>query len=106
MNQGYLVEYKRTDAGESVISRLNTETLQAVATISDGTYHASTAGQVELDVVLDGIARMEKSLFGSREFSEAEERFQFFLLPGLLLIMLNMFLSDRRKEGGGTPRYE
>lgn len=103
-SQGYLVEYKKNDSGESVMSRLNVETLQAVATISEGSYHASTPGQVELDVVLDGISRMDKTLFGSRQFSEAEERFQYFLLPGIVLIMLSVFLSDRRRKAKDDAR--
>jgi len=104
--RGNLVEYKRTEGGESVISRLNVEALQAIATISEGSYHASTPGQVELDVVLGGIDNMEKTLFDSREFSEAEERYQYFLLPGLLLITASAFLNDRRREGGGVRGYE
>jgi Ca-activated chloride channel family protein len=103
---GNLVEYKKDDTGGSVISKLNVQTLQAIATISEGSYHASTAGQIELDVVLDDIDKLEKSLFGGREFTEAEERYQYFLLPALLLMMVSAFLSDRRREEPEVLGYE
>jgi Ca-activated chloride channel family protein len=105
-SRGNLVEYKKDETGGSVVSKLNTQTLQAIATISEGSYHASTPGQIELDVVLDDIDRLQKSLFGGREFTEAEERYQYFLLPGLLLMMVSAFLNERRRQEPEVRGYE
>ena len=105
-SRGNLVEYKRTEDGGSVISWLNVEALQAIATISEGSYQVSTPGQVELNVVLDAIEDMDKTLFDSREFSEAEERYQYLLLPGMLLITASAFLNDRKRDAKGVRRHE
>lgn len=102
---GNLIEYKKDSKGESVITRLDQRTLQAISTITEGTYHATTPGQIELDVVLSDIEKMEKTSFGSREFSEYEERYQYFLLPGLVAIMFSAFFSERRREKGDEDRF-
>jgi Ca-activated chloride channel family protein len=95
---GDLVEYKKDKEGGSVITRLNEPILQSIATVTEGAYHASTPGQVELGVVLDSIDKMEKTEFGAREWSEAEEKYQYFLLPGLLLLAAFASLGERKRE--------
>lgn len=104
-SRGSLIEYKKDRSGEPVMTRLDEKTLQAIATITEGTYHFSTPGQIELDVVLRDIEKMEKTVFGSREYTESEERYQFFLLPGLAAIMLHAFLGERRKESRREQRF-
>jgi Ca-activated chloride channel family protein len=104
-SNGNLIEYKKERGGESVMSRLDDRTLEAIAAITDGAYYPSTPGQVELDAVMKDIDRMEKTSFGSRDFSDYEERFQYFLLPGLLAIMLQAFLSERKREKIGEERF-
>lgn len=104
-SEGNLVEYKKDSKGESVITRLNERTLQAISTIAEGTYHATTPGHIELEVVLNDIEKMEKTSFGSREFSDHEERYQYFLLPGLAAMMLHAFLSERKRKKGGEDRF-
>jgi Ca-activated chloride channel family protein len=39
---------------------------------------------------------MQKTDFGSKVFTDYEDRFQFFLLPGLLLLLLEFFINERR----------
>jgi len=104
-SKGGLVEYKKDRSGESIMTRFDQTTLQAIATITEGTYHFSTPGQIELDVVLKDIEKMEKTMFDSREYTESEERYQFFLLPGLAAIMLHAFLGERKKEGKREQRF-
>jgi len=102
---GNLVEYKKDSKGESVVTRLDDRILQAISTITEGAYHATTPGQIELEMVLNDIEKMEKTSFGSREFSDYEERYQYFLLPGLVAMMFHAFLSERRREKGGEERF-
>ncbi len=95
---GDLVEYKKDRGGGSVITRLNEPILQSIATFADGAYHASTPGQIELEVVLDTIEKMERTEFGAREFSEADEKFQYFLVPGLLFLLVFTSLGERKRR--------
>ena len=48
------------------------------------------------DAIFKEIESMEKKEFGSKLFTEFEDRFQFFLVPALLLLILEFFISDRK----------
>lgn len=94
---GSVAGYKQDRTGEVVMSRLDDLTLEKIASLTNGKYYRSTLDESELDQVYDDIAAMEKKEFESKEFSQYEERYQFLLLGGLVLLSLEMMLTDRAK---------
>ncbi len=90
------VGFKKDQNGAIVLTKLDETGLQEIATVGGGKYIRATNQQSELDVVFKEIETMEKKEFGMKMFTEYEDRFQFFLAPALLFIVLEFFISERK----------
>lgn len=55
-------------------------------------------GRDNLATVFEQIERMEKKEFGTRQFTDFEDRFQFPLAFALLLLVGELFLSETRNR--------
>lgn len=91
-------QYKRDQGGEPVLSRLDAETLKNIAAATGGTFTQARSGRDNLATVFDGIERMEKKEFGTKQFTDHEDRFQYFILLGLILLIGELFLSETRNR--------
>jgi len=89
--------YIRNSAGEIVTSRLDEETLQRIAMETGGKYYPARPGSAELNEIIKAISGMEKSEIDARIFTNYEDRFQWFLIPALLLFLIAGALPERRK---------
>lgn len=91
--------------GQVVKSRLDEETLQKIATTTNGAYVHATSGDFGLDAVYnDFIGKMEKRELKSTMERRYEERFQIPVLLALLLIALEPLVGDRRRVRSGIRR--
>lgn len=92
--------YKKDKQGSTVISKIDEQMLSQVAAAGEGVYIRATNGDVGLDLLLEEIESMEKSEFGTEEYADYEDRYQWALLPGVLLLLIEFILSGhaRRKE--------
>lgn len=98
------VSYKKDRRGNVVTSRLDEVLLQKLSLATGGKYYHAEPGRFELEEVLKEINKMEKRELESERFSHFEERFQIPLGIALLLLLIEMLLSDRRtrkKEWSG-----
>lgn len=91
-------DFKRDRAGNIVVTRLNEVLLRQVAEAGDGEYYRASQSGQELQAIWDDIAQMEKRELGKKQFTAFEDRFQYFVLPGLLLLLLEFFLSERKNS--------
>jgi len=92
--QGKISGYKKDRGGEVVTSRLDEETLRAIAGATGGLYVRATQGEVELDTLVAEIAGMEKRELQSRMHAGLEERFQYPLALALLLLTAWLAIPD------------
>lgn len=95
---GKVSGYKKDKSGEVVMTKLDEETLQKIALITDGKYYHATAGEFELDKIYDEIDRMEKKELSSRLFTQYEDRFQYFLGIVFILLCVEFMMGDRKKK--------
>ena len=93
---GAVAGHMRDRSGEVVMSRLNESTLRQIAEMTGGAYHRALPGGEEMDLVYETIASLEKAEFESREFTQYVERYQYILLFGLLLLVADTVIRDRR----------
>jgi Ca-activated chloride channel family protein len=92
--QGRVSGYKKDRGGEVVTSRLDEETLRAIAQATGGLYLRATAGEVELDTLAAEISGMEKRELQSRMHAGLEERFQYPLALALLFLIAWLAIPD------------
>jgi Ca-activated chloride channel family protein len=95
---GKINGYKKDKSGEVVMTKLDEETLQKIALITDGKYYHATANEFELDKIYDEINRMDKKELSSRLFTQYEDRFQYFLGIALILLCVEFMIGDRKKK--------
>jgi Ca-activated chloride channel family protein len=96
--KGQLVEWKKQKNGELVQSRLDEGMLLKIATATGGKYYHASADEFELNKIYEDIEqnRAEKTQ-RSLLTVQYEDRFQWFLLPAFILLMVETMLSDRKR---------
>jgi Ca-activated chloride channel family protein len=94
---GNVTGYKRDQAGEVVLSKLDEATLQQVAEIGGGSYtHAGAGGDLSaLTAELDGL---QKSALSTQVETWGIERYQLVLWVALLALLLHEFIPDRLRQ--------
>jgi len=90
--------YKKDESGETVISKLNERLLQEIALITGGSSYRSTPGEQELKTIIQKIKRMEKGETEGNFRRLYDEKFQYFLIPGIIFMGLALFVSERRNN--------
>ncbi len=98
--------YKRDNKGEVVTTKLDMDTLQKIAAKTGGRWHQATGGQLELTDIYDEIREQEDKDLESNVTTVYEDRFQIPLAIGLVLLMVEPCLSDRRKRRNGKDMEE
>jgi Ca-activated chloride channel family protein len=87
---------KKDRAGKVIISKLNEDILKQIAKESDGAYYRSTRGDLEVIAMERSVRQMTQKSFSKDKSYEYEENYQFVLLAGLIILMLEMLLSERK----------
>lgn len=89
--------FKKSEDGNIVISKLDEITLEKVALETNGKYYRATPREAELDMIYDVISGMGKKELASLQFTQFEDKFQYFIIISLFLIVIEFFISDRIK---------
>lgn len=96
--EGETQGYKMDENGQTVISRMNPKMLEDVALEGGGKFVQATGSNMGLDQLFDKINSMQKSDFGSKTFTDYEDRFQYFLFVALVFLLIELFLSERKSK--------
>jgi len=95
---GVQVGYKKDRRGNVVLTKLDEITLQEIANIGNGKYYRATNTEDELDLIYADLGQLEATEFGATRITEYEDRFYYFLIPGLLLLLAEFFVSSRKSK--------
>lgn len=95
--EGSTKEFLKDSQGNAVKSRLDEDTLQKIALATGGTYIRSTNAEFGLNLLYkEKLSKLEKREFEGKLNKFYEERFQIFLAIGLILILAEAMISDKR----------
>ncbi|MBU1318597.1 MAG: VWA domain-containing protein [candidate division Zixibacteria bacterium] len=94
--RGDVVGYKKNEDGSIVMSQLDEQALQRMADVTDGQYYQATAGEIELDRIYDEILGMEKKELEGSLMTQYEDRFQYPLVAGIILLILEFLITDKK----------
>ena len=92
--------YKKTASGDAVRSALNVGLLQDVAQSGGGQFYMIDETFSALSRIDNEIARLEKREVEQRSFTDYNSYFQIFLLPALILLVLDVILSTNSSGKG------
>jgi len=98
-DDGTLTGYKRDRDGKYVRTKLDASTLKKIANETGGIYIPYRGENSVAYGLIEYINQLEKAELEALMRQRYKERFMWFLLPGLLLIMIGFALGDRRRPG-------
>lgn len=89
--------FKKSGAGEVVLTRLDESILQEVARRSGGRYFRAAADRDELGLLAEEISGMEKKELDALQVTNYQEQYQLFLALALLLFTVEVLVPERRR---------
>ena len=93
---GIVLNYKKDNQGETVITKLNEDTLKDIAAEANGAYINGISTNQVVEEIRDILNKMDKKEFEAKQFAEFKDQFQWFLGLGLFLLFIDIFLLERK----------
>ncbi len=95
---GGIKDYVKDKEGNVVTSKLDEDTLRSICLTTSGAYFRVRADSLQLDDIYQHMEqRRQERLLKTQFITQFEERFQYFLFPALLLLLIEMLITDRKK---------
>jgi Ca-activated chloride channel family protein len=106
--RGQVTGYKKDRAGQPVVTRLDLETLRAVAARGGGELFELGSPDRGLPAFRAALDALEKSELESRLTVQYEDRYALLALPAFLLVLASLLLADagRKPAGPALPAAE
>ena len=94
--------FKKDGSGNIILSKVDEEGLEKLAAMTGGTYVRSVAGDMDLDLIYKDkiLGTMERKTLTSGKKKVWENRYQWFLFPCLVLLLIEFMLSSKKKLNG------
>lgn len=89
---------KLDQQGNAVVTKLNEEELKALAMKGNGTYTLLNNAEDAAARISSSVEGMEQRNLGTMAYTDYNSYFQFFLLPALVLLLLEWMIPNARKE--------
>ena len=93
---GILQYYKRDAQNQQVITKLQQQTLEAIANAGNGEYINGAQTQEVVDKITAILNGMNKKEFESKQFTDFKDQFQWLLGAALFFWVLDCFLLERK----------
>ena len=93
---GVVLNYKKDQNDQTVITRLQEETLKDIAKEANGEYLYNNITKETVEKVTEILQNMDKKEFEAKQFADFKDQFQWFLGFGIFFLVLEVFLLERR----------
>lgn len=90
--------YKKDSKGQTIVTKLDEQTLQKIAQAGKGLYIRANNSQMGLNALFNEVDKMEKTEMESQIYADYDEKFQYFIGLGLLLILLDFIILERKNK--------
>ena len=97
-SNGSIVGYKKDNKGETVITKRKPDVLQGIADAANGKYIDGNRTDDPVKAIEQVITNAQKSEFETKQFSDYKDQFQWFVGIGLLFIVLDVFMLNKRTK--------
>lgn len=95
-NGDLVVGYKKDKSGKTVVSKLNEKILTDISGATGGLYVQGNNTISALDRVMKEINSLDKKEKEGKRYTENENRYQFFVLFALILLVTEYLISEKR----------
>jgi Ca-activated chloride channel family protein len=90
--------YKKDRDGTTIITHLDESLLQRIASIGKGMYVRANNSEEGWQKIFEDLNKIQKTEFESRQFSDYEDRFQYFIAFCLLFLIFELFVFDKKNQ--------
>lgn len=90
--------YMKDREGTPVITHLDESLLQRIAAIGKGIYVRANNSEGGWQKIFDDLDKIQKSELESKQFSDYEDRFQYFIVFSLLFLIFELFVFDKKNQ--------
>lgn len=94
--RGNLRGFKTDNQGNTVLTKLNEQILKEIASKGDGEYYRGNNYEDYLDKIYSNLSQLEKAEFGAKKVTDYESRYYYLLIPALILLLIELFISERK----------
>lgn len=95
---GQQIGYKKDRYNNVVLTKLDENTLKEIANAANGKYYHGTNTEDELNKVYNDLSKFEKTEYGATRITDYEDRFYYLLLPAVLLLILEFFITSNKNK--------
>jgi Ca-activated chloride channel family protein len=89
-------EYKKDEAGNTIISKLNETELQQLAAATKGVYVKLNDVETAVDAITKQLSTIESSALDDNAFRDYKSYFQWFLAIAFVLLVVEFFFPERK----------
>jgi Ca-activated chloride channel family protein len=86
----------KDESGNTVITKLDENALRQIASEGGGSFVRVSGGTPDLQAIIEGVESKETEEFGSKKFAEYEDQYQYPLVIGLILLLVDPVLTNRK----------
>ncbi|MDK2771326.1 MAG: VWA domain-containing protein [Flavobacterium sp.] len=97
-SNGSVAEYKKDKEGEVVITKLNKETLVAIAEAANGGYIDGASTKQVVEQIKNALDNIEKTEFETQQIAEYQTQYQWFIGIAFVLLLLDIFFLERKTK--------
>ncbi|KUO67123.1 MAG: BatB protein [Lutibacter sp. BRH_c52] len=97
-DNGRVIAYKKDSKGMVVVTQMNEQILREIANVGNGKYINGNKTQETIATIKEVLAKAEKNEFETKQFSDYEDQFQWFVGIGLLLLIIDVTLLDKKTK--------
>jgi Ca-activated chloride channel homolog len=88
--------FKKDENGNVVLTKLDASILKEIASAGNGQYFHGSNYEDQLNDIYNDLSKLEKTEFGVKKVTDYEDRFYYFLIPALILVVLEFFISETK----------
>lgn len=97
-DNGRIMGYKKDSKGMVVVTQMNEQILRDIANAGNGKYINGNKTQETIASIKDVLEKAEKNEFETKQFSDYEDQFQWFIGIGLLLLIIDVVLLEKKTK--------
>lgn len=90
--------FKTDGQGNVVITKLDEAVLKDIAAKGNGKYYPGSNNEGEIDAIFDELSNYEQTEYGTKRITDYEDRFYYFLIPALLLLIGEFFITSNKSK--------
>jgi Ca-activated chloride channel homolog len=97
-DSGQLTGYHRDPQGNTVTTRLGSETMREIAAAGGGEYYEIRSGSDNIEPFFSKLDELERGEYQTQEFADYKNQYQIILLFGMFFLIVALFLPDNKPD--------